>query len=121
MAKEPGEPNLDTRQNELDYRDKQKEMATDVEKYIAETQAAGFEAALYKLMNKGRGNVGLVNQELLGAIQSFVSAIDSQASAEEPLDEDRVKELVEFFQKKNYELQDLELKNKAKRKKPEKK
>lgn len=116
MPKNPESNSFNSHDSAIEHRDKVKESATENEKHIAEMHAADYEATLYKLMGNNRDKEGLVNHELMGAINDLMLALNWQArgapehpnvDADKPIDEEKVKKLIEFFRKVNYDLRDI--------------
>ncbi|MBI2049943.1 MAG: hypothetical protein HYT35_00600 [Candidatus Staskawiczbacteria bacterium] len=86
----------ENKKNILEYRDSYKEHATELQKEVAEVQAAKLETTLYKLMSR-TGN----NHELVNNLNWLLDSLDHQATfgdPSKPLHEARQKNLISFLE-----------------------
>jgi len=77
-------------------RDLSKEHATELQKEVAEIQAAKLEATLYKLMSRTENNPDLVN-----SLNKFLDSLDHQSrfgDSGKPLGKGRQQDLVAFLE-----------------------
>ena len=86
-------------------RDQRRQGATELQRGVAEVQAARYESILYRLMSR-TGN----NETLINAMAEFIGELERRSAFgqnDKPLDKNSAEKLTKFFQDKAEELNRL--------------
>lgn len=86
----------------IDTRDRYREAASELQRGVAEPQAAKYETTLYRLLER-TGN----DPELVNAMNEFLGAVDLKSifgESDKPLPKAELAHITKFFQEKTKEL-----------------
>jgi hypothetical protein len=87
----------------IKQRDEARKRASDLQRSVAEVQAARYETSLYRLMERS-GN----NPELVNVLNNFTRILDRNSGvgvSDQPFTREQVEKLTKFFEEKTKEME----------------